>query len=157
MTQVYLAGPLFSVAEQEFNRSLARLLEQGLSLSIILPQVRALQFSKDPNRDQLVFADCLAMIDASDLVVAILEGADADSGTCVELGYAYARGKPIVGLRTDFRPSEHQGVNLMVSHLCVAIVGAGCDSIEGVANELVGALQRALSFLVNPPAGSEHT
>lgn len=33
---------------------------------------------------------------------AVLDGVDVDSGTAWEIGYAYARGKPIIGLRTDF-------------------------------------------------------
>jgi nucleoside 2-deoxyribosyltransferase len=32
-----------------------------------------------------------------------MDGADPDSGTAWECGYAYAKGKPIVCYRTDFR------------------------------------------------------
>jgi nucleoside 2-deoxyribosyltransferase len=41
-------------------------------------------------------------IDWADVVVANMDGADPDSGTCWECGYAY-RKKPIVIFRTDFR------------------------------------------------------
>ena len=34
-------------------------------------------------------------------VVAVLDGADVDSGTAAEIGYAFARGKLIVGYRGD--------------------------------------------------------
>ena len=40
------------------------------------------------------------MIDAGDAVLAILDGPDADSGTSVELGYAHARGIPVVDALT---------------------------------------------------------
>ena len=52
-------------------------------------------------------------IDRCDAVVAILDGPDSDSGTCVEIGYARALGKPIIGIRTDFRDGEVHGINVM--------------------------------------------
>jgi nucleoside 2-deoxyribosyltransferase len=45
----------------------------------------------------------VAGIDGSDVVVAIMDGADPDSGTSWEVGYAYGTRKPIVLVRTDFR------------------------------------------------------
>jgi nucleoside 2-deoxyribosyltransferase len=58
-------------------------------------------------------------IDAANGLFAILDGVDVDSGTAAEIGYAYARGKYICGLRTDFRLSaDNYGstVNLQVEY-----------------------------------------
>jgi nucleoside 2-deoxyribosyltransferase len=58
-------------------------------------------------------------IDASDGLFAILDGVDVDSGTAAEIGYAFARGKYICGLRTDFRlAGDNPGsmVNLQVEY-----------------------------------------
>src|SRR5437773_2236263 len=58
-----------------------------------------------------------AAIDRADGVVAVLDGTDVDSGTAAEIGYAFARGKLIVGYRGDFRLSadnEGSTVNLQV-------------------------------------------
>ena len=55
----------------------------------------------------------------ADGVVAMLDGADVDSGTAAEIGYAFARGKLIVGYRGDFRLSaDNEGgmVNLQVEY-----------------------------------------
>jgi nucleoside 2-deoxyribosyltransferase len=52
------------------------------------------------------------------MVVACMDGADPDSGTAWECGYAYAKGKPIVCYRTDFRISGDTAgapYNLMLS------------------------------------------
>ena len=38
-----------------------------------------------------------------DLCVALLSGADHDSGTSAELGYLYALGKPCIGITDDKR------------------------------------------------------
>lgn len=44
-----------------------------------------------------------AMIEQASAVLALIDGCDLDSGTCAEIGYAAARSKPVVALRTDFR------------------------------------------------------
>jgi nucleoside 2-deoxyribosyltransferase len=46
-----------------------------------------------------------AAIDKCDAVLAVLDGVDVDSGTASEIGYAFAKGKPILGYRGDFRLS----------------------------------------------------
>ena len=49
----------------------------------------------------------------------MLDGVDVDSGTAAEIGYAFARGKLIVGYRGDFRLSaDNEGgtVNLQVEY-----------------------------------------
>jgi nucleoside 2-deoxyribosyltransferase len=58
-------------------------------------------------------------IASSDGLFAILDGVDVDSGTAAEIGYAFARGKYVCGLRTDFRlAGDNHGatVNLQVEY-----------------------------------------
>jgi len=65
------------------------------------------------------------------MVLVILDGTDADSGSCFEIGYAFAKGIPVVDLRTDFRGSgKHMGVNLMLSNSCqhLLLTTANVDS-----------------------------
>ncbi|HOI13978.1 MAG TPA: nucleoside 2-deoxyribosyltransferase, partial [Methanoculleus sp.] len=62
-----------------------------------------------------IFAQHLPAIRDADLIVAVIDGADADSGTSWEMGYAYALGKKVVALRTDFRVAgRYERVNLML-------------------------------------------
>jgi nucleoside 2-deoxyribosyltransferase len=66
------------------------------------------------------------LIDACDLVFAVLDGVDVDSGTAAEMGYAFAKGKPILGYRGDFRLSaDNDGsmVNLQVEYFIRASGG----------------------------------
>ncbi len=99
-TKIYLAGPLFTLAEQTFNAALARFLESK-GFAVWLPQ------EHEPRRNtaQAIFQMDVAAIDWADIVVACMDGPDPDSGTAWECGYAYASGKPIVCYRTDFRIS----------------------------------------------------
>lgn len=57
---------------------------------------------------------------AANCVLAILDGVDVDSGVAAEVGFASARNKPIIGLRTDERRATdgpRYPVNLQVTHL----------------------------------------
>lgn len=50
------------------------------------------------------------------MVVAVLDGPDVDSGTAYEIGYARAKGKPVVGLKTDLRFfAKGEEVNVMIA------------------------------------------
>jgi len=86
-----------------------------------LPQDEAVKFNDYENKNAEIFQDCINAIDHADIMVAILEGADADSGTSVELGYAYSKGKAILGIRTDYRISEERGLNLMLPFACMEL------------------------------------
>jgi nucleoside 2-deoxyribosyltransferase len=52
-----------------------------------------------------IFLQDLAGLDWAEGVVAMMDGADPDSGTSWECGYAYATKKPVVLFRSDFRGS----------------------------------------------------
>lgn len=71
-------------------------------------------------------------IQEADGVIAVLDGVDVDSGTAAEIGYAYALGKLIWGLRTDSRlAGDNEGaiVNLQVQYFIEATGGRIARSI----------------------------
>jgi nucleoside 2-deoxyribosyltransferase len=81
-----------------------------------------------------------AAIRAADGMVAVLDGVDVDSGTAAEIGYAYALGKRIYGLRTDFRQTgenEVAVVNLQVRWF----IDASGGTLVTTADEVVGLLR----------------
>lgn len=115
--QIYLAGPLFSKAERDFNLHLRdRLVEIGFN--VFLPQEDGDDTisSRLEERMKNIFMNDVKGIDESDIVLAVLDGgSDVDSGTAWEMGYAYAKGIPVLGLKTDFRTFGDEGiVNLMM-------------------------------------------
>jgi len=118
MTKLYLAGSLFSLAEQGFNADLARFLETE-GFDVWLPQ----EHEPRAKTARAIFEMDVAAIDAADMVVACMDGPDPDSGTAWECGYAFAKGKPIVCYRTDFRVSgdtEGAPYNLMLTESATA-------------------------------------
>lgn len=133
------------MAEKQFNIDFANNIKEILpEIEIILPQERAVGLINKENGFNLVFHDCLTMIDQADLVIAILDGPDADSGTSVELGYAFARQKPILGVRTDFRISEDRGLNLMLSNICTELVLDVHSNITELTKKITASISKIL-------------
>lgn len=113
--RIYLAGPLFSQAECLWNLKIAEVL-RSYSFQVYLPQeIGDSSAARGEDAHHAIFRENHAALDASDLVVAVIDGADADSGTAWEMGYAYARGIPVYAIRTDFRMvGASELVNLML-------------------------------------------
>ncbi len=131
MKTVYLAAPLFSQAECDFNRKLRDLIISEGFL-VFLPQEDSNNIHVEKNRQEIIFNKNLAALDSSDIVVAVIDGADVDSGTAWEIGYAYSKGKPVLGLKTDFRTLGIEGtVNLMIERTIVL-----CTSVSELLNRL---------------------
>lgn len=123
---VYLAGPLFTQAEWQWNESLAtELRSQGLD--VILPQATATSMlaGKEEFDAEKIFRQNVADIHRAHFVVAVLDGPDPDSGTCWECGFAFAMGRPVVGIRTDLRTGGDDAAtstNIMLARSCIAFV-----------------------------------
>ena len=133
--RIYLASPLgFSEAGRHFYNAVLVPYVQGLGYEVLDPwtltdsrKIQAVQgMPYGPAKREAWRTLNLEMggtnraaIDAARGVVAVLDGTDVDSGTAAEIGYAFARGKLIVGYRGDFRLSadnEGSTVNLQVEY-----------------------------------------
>jgi nucleoside 2-deoxyribosyltransferase len=135
--KIYLAGPLFTTAEQEFNRKLRDGLEKA-GHAVWLPQ----EHEPRERSAQAIFETDVAGLDASEVVVANMDGPDPDSGTCWECGYAYKK-KPIILFRTDFREAgdvHGSPFNLMLSASAVKVILAPLASVEELAGRIASAL-----------------
>ena len=122
--KIYFAAPLFTQAERIWNQTLANtIVEQDPKIGIFLPQIES---GKAYINGCFDFAQvqqiCLNGIEACDVLVAILDGPDSDSGTCFECGYAFSKGKKLIGIRTDLRAGEDQGLNAMLNQSCAEVI-----------------------------------
>jgi nucleoside 2-deoxyribosyltransferase len=137
--KIYLAGPLFTTAEQEFNRQLCAALQHA-GHEVWLPQ----EHEPRERTAKAIFEEDVAGLDASDVIVANMDGPDPDSGTCWEIGYAY-RKKPIVLYRTDFRQAgdaANAPVNLMMSESADTVILVPLAAAEEIAGKICEALQQ---------------
>lgn len=104
---MFIAGPLFSQAEREFNLKVDKYLNKH-RFETFLPQREVGKLWKRIRKRgrkacRVIYEEDLRGLEGADVVVAILDGPDVDSGTAFEVGYACARGKPVIGLKTDMR------------------------------------------------------
>lgn len=138
---LYLAGPLFSEAERQFNRRLAEKLE-AMGFRVFLPQRDGVAADKSPyeavsreeRRRAMFDLDRDKILDA-DVFLFVLDGRVPDEGACVELGIAYCqkelqkKQKLLIGLHTDTR---------------AAFVGAKLNPMLNVPLEYVAKDEEAL-------------
>jgi nucleoside 2-deoxyribosyltransferase len=78
-------------------------------------------------------------IDRCDILVAVLDGTDVDSGTAAEIGYAFARNKRVFGYRSDFRiAADNEGAktNLQVEYFIRESGGAILSNLEDLVHSL---------------------
>lgn len=110
---IYWAAPCFTQAERIWNRLCAEEL-RGKGYVVILPQDEASRFITDENADFRALAkNCYSQVLESNVLVAILDGPDPDSGVSMESGFKIKDGGLVIGVRTDFRVSEDGQLNAM--------------------------------------------
>jgi len=112
--KVFLAAPLFSKSERDFNMEIASTLRQEGYDVWIAQESPFIQKGTLAEKNRIFRTD-ISALRSSDIVVAILDGMDVESGVAFELGYAHCLGKRIIGLKTDYRAfSRIEDVNLMI-------------------------------------------
>jgi len=147
----YLASPLgFTDAGQEFMKQKLSPMLKNLGLTILNPwdsleftSIEIKKISTISNYDERIselklFNHKIAkeneeMINKSDIMIAVLDGTDVDSGVAAEIGMAYAKGKKIIGYRGDFRiTGDNVGatVNLQVEYFISQSGGTITTNLE---------------------------
>ena len=103
--KIYFAAPMFAKSDLLYNEQIVKEVRAISSkLSIYLPQ------ENEAINDKTAYADSrmIALADTekvleSDLMIALLDGLTIDAGVASEIGVAYAKGIPVIGLYTDTR------------------------------------------------------
>lgn len=150
-TTVYLASPLgFSRENNPYRERIkARLYELGCSVfdpweqeevAQLIEAAMSMEAGDERARAIKEAARFTGAVNAqgikgSDLVLAVLDGTEPDSGTVAELGYGAGIGKRCFGLRTDFRDcGDFPGVplNLQVLHFIETSGGTLFRHIEDI-------------------------
>lgn len=130
--RVYCAGPLFNQKEQEEMADIANALEEA-GFSTFLPQRDGLELTKcvehlvslglsateaNSLMAEAIFAlDVYQVLEECDILVANLNGRVPDEGTVSEAAMAWARGKPVVGYKSDSRTVLEGADNPLVTGL----------------------------------------
>lgn len=130
--QIFLAAPLFNESEREFNKKVAEDLREA-GFDVWMAQETSLIKEGFHEEKKKIYEKDISALKASDVVVAVLDGVEVDSGVAFEMGFAKALGKPIIGLKTDYRTfSRIEEVNLMLE---VSIMNI-CETVDEVISTL---------------------
>jgi nucleoside 2-deoxyribosyltransferase len=153
--KIYLAGPLFTLAERTHNLNLEKELI-ALGYKVLLPQRRALDFITTRGLDLArMAADCAELAsDPDNILVANIDGPEADSGTAIEYGLAIkAVGRAVI-YRTDIRTDRRKevGVNAMFGLKNTRFIFAPCfvtteDEVKEFYSELASKIHGAIMSL----------
>ena len=145
--KLYLAGPLFTLAERNFNIELAGILHE---FECLIPQV----FCQGLPLDEIA-KKCIFELRRADVVLVNCDGPDVDSGTAFEAGYAVRHHTPIIGYRTDFRKAgddnSERSVNLMIGQYATHFVQA--DFPPHSVDEFACELKISIGKIFGPSAG----
>ncbi len=103
--KVYIAGKIWTDSEREQLMAIDSLCKK-LGLATFLPH-RDVGFAESVNDAPRIFkGDITEGFKDVVLVIASLDGLHVGAGTAWELGYAYAKGIPAIGLKTDESPEQ---------------------------------------------------
>ena len=111
---VYIAGPLFTQGERDLLEQIDGLCRKH-GFQTYLPHRDAGVFVRGETPSRFFFDKDVVELEKADLVIAVLNGIEVDSGTAWEMGYAYARAKRLIGYVSDSRRYDPaQQLNPMV-------------------------------------------
>lgn len=117
---VYIASPLFSQAELEFNIRIREVLEPHFRTYLPQEDGELLNDTVQSGGDisaaiMRIFLCDIEAIKKCDILLMVLDGRTIDEGAAFELGVAFALGKICFGLQTDPRRLLPVGNNPMIS------------------------------------------
>ncbi len=103
--KAYLANGLFSLGDRLVNEQLAAAIREAVpGIALYVPQENDAINDKSAYADSLAIAKAdLEMLQKSDVLIAVLDGVEIDSGVAAEIGAFAMLNRPIVGVLTDVR------------------------------------------------------
>lgn len=112
MMKAYLANGLFSLGDRLVNERLATAIRQAIpNIELYVPQENDAINDKASYADSLAIAEAdLTMLQTSDVLVAVLDGVEIDSGVAAEIGAFSMLNRPIVGVFTDVRQQGRENM-----------------------------------------------
>ncbi len=110
--KAYLANGLFSLGDRLVNERLAAAIRQAVpNIELYVPQENDAINDKSAYADSLAIAQAdLEMLQKSDVLVAVLDGVEIDSGVAAEIGAFSMLNRPIIGVFTDVRQQGRENM-----------------------------------------------
>lgn len=129
MKKFYVAAPMFNEMEKERNLRIDKIVRK-IGFNTYLPQrdggivddlKKNVEESKHCDIEKKIFNLDIEKLSECDYLLFLLDGAVLDDGSCFELGYMFALGKPCFGYKTDLRNFGDGKLNLMIEKSLIKI------------------------------------
>lgn len=130
--KIYIAGKLETENEREKLKELDKICKE-MGFNTFLPH-RDVGLCKDINDiDKIFKGDVINGFKDCGLIIVLLDGLHVGAGSAWELGYAYAKGIPAIGLKTD------EPVEEAIEYLSAILVGSMpiVKTIDDLKKELI--------------------
>lgn len=103
--KAYLANGLFSIGDRYVNEVLAKAIREAVpNIDLYVPQENDAINDKSNYADSLAIAQAdLASLQESDVLIAVIDGVEIDSGVAAEIGAFSMLKRPIIALFSDVR------------------------------------------------------
>lgn len=103
--KAYVANGLFSIGDRYVNEVLAREIRAAIpGIDLYVPQENDAINDKNSYADSLAIAEAdLTSLHNSDVLIAVIDGVEIDSGVAAEIGAFSATNRPIIALFSDVR------------------------------------------------------
>jgi nucleoside 2-deoxyribosyltransferase len=102
--KIYIAGKLTNASEREKLEEITRLCER-LGFETFLPHRDVGLYEEIKDTKKIFEGDIIKGFNSCNLIIALLDGLHVGAGTAWELGYAYAKKIPAIGIKMD-EPAE---------------------------------------------------
>lgn len=106
---IYIAAPLFSEMERNYIDKLVYKFSQELNLDELEDFYVPHRDNEYNDFESNIYSKNLEYLDHCDIMIALLDGKDVDSGTAFEIGYFEAQNKIVLGLLLDKRSYDENG------------------------------------------------
>ena len=130
--KVYIAGKIRKKSGREFLEEIDKLCKE-IGLDTFLPH-RDVGLAKNLKDVKRIFeGDIKKGMEDVQLIVAVLDGLHVGAGTAWELGYAYAKKIPAIGIKTD------EPVKNALEYLSAILIGSMkiVNSLDELKKELI--------------------
>ena len=137
--KVYIAGPLCLEKEREFLEKIDSMCKK-LGLKTFLPHRECGLWKEGANIKKIAKGD-LEGFNGCDFLIANLNGFNIGAGTAWEMGYAFAKGIPVIAIKTDRKKEDS------IEEISAIIYGStkitsSLNELEKEIGKLINALKK---------------
>lgn len=144
--KIYIASPLFSDMEKDYIDLVIQKTCNKLKLNPFIDIYSPIRDNNFNNWEAKIYNTNMENLNHCNIMIAILDGKDVDSGTAFEIGYFEAQNKTVFGLLSDKRSyDEDDNLNLKLNTMIFGSLNYGIN----IFSDIDDLINRLYNYLYN--------